>query len=247
MADLIYGRHPVLEALQSGAGVRRVLLAAGSKPGGVIAEIQAAAAAAGVPVIEVSRQTLDRRAEGNHQGVVAEVEPFRYADVDDVLSAAARRDEPPLLLLLDGLQDVHNFGALLRTAEAVGAHGVLIPKDRSVSVTATVYKTSAGAVSYLPVAQVTNLVRAMNDLKEQGIWFAGLDMAGPQRYDQANLTGPLGIVVGAEGRGLGRLVAETCDFLVHLPMRGKIESLNASVAGSVLMYEALRQRPRPET
>ncbi|HBY98760.1 MAG: 23S rRNA (guanosine(2251)-2'-O)-methyltransferase RlmB [Ardenticatenaceae bacterium] len=243
--ELIYGRRPVLEALQSGSGVRRVLLAAGSKRGGIIADIQAAAEAAGVPVVEVARQTLDRRVSATHQGVAAEVAPFRYATVDEIVEAARRTDEPLLLLLLDGLQDVHNFGALLRTAEAVGVHGVLIPKDRSVSVTSTVYKTSAGAVSYVPIAQVTNLVRTMNDLKQRGLWFVGLDMAGAQRYDQARLTGPLGVVIGAEGHGLGRLVAESCDFLVHLPMHGRIESLNASVAGSVLLYEVLRQRQNP--
>lgn len=244
--DLIYGRHPVLEALESGSEVRRVLLAAGTKPGGIIAEIRAAAESAGVPVVEVPRQTLDRRVPGAHQGVAAEVAPFRYATVDEIMGAAGRAGEPPLLLLLDGLQDVHNFGALLRTAEAVGAHGVLIPKDRSVSVTPTVFKTSAGAVTYVLIAQVTNLVRTMKDLKARGVWFAGLDMAGPQRYDRANLAGPLGVVIGAEGRGVSRLVAETCDFLVHLPMRGRIESLNASVAGSVLLYEVLRQRQNRE-
>lgn len=241
-ANLIYGRHPVLEALQSGTQVRRVLLVAGAKPGGIIAEIREAAGAAGVPVDEVPRQTLDRLVQGVHQGVAAEVAPFRYATIEAILEAAARSGEPPLVLLLDRLQDVHNFGALLRTAEAVGVHGVVIPKDRSVSVTPTVYKTSAGAVNYLPIAQVTNLVRTMSELKEAGLWFVGLDMTGSQRYDQARLTGPLGIVVGAEGRGLGRLVAEHCDFLVHLPMRGHVASLNASVAGSVLLYEVLRQR-----
>lgn len=240
--ELIYGRRPVLEALQSGSKVRRVLIAAGTKPGGIIAEIRDAAATAGVPVVEVPRQTLDRRAPGAHQGVAAEVAPYCYVTVDQILAAARRANEPPLLLLLDGLQDVHNFGALLRTAEAVGVHGVVIPKDRSVSVTPTVYKTSAGAVNYVPVARVTNLVRTMNELKTAGLWCVGLDVAGEQRYDQARLSGPLGVIVGAEGRGLSRLVAEHCDFLVHLPMRGRIESLNASVAGSILLYEVLRQR-----
>ncbi len=242
--DRIYGRHPVLEALKADAAVRKVLLAEGQKEGGVVAEIVEEATRRGVRIEWVARKRLDQitEAEANHQGVVAELPPFRYSSVDDVLAAAGASGEAPFILLLDGIQDVHNFGALLRTAEAAGVHGVIIPERRAVGVTPTVYKSSAGAVHHLRIAQVTNLTQTMNELKQQGIWFVGLDMAGEQMYHQANLKGGLGIVVGAEGRGLGRLVAETCDFLVRLPMRGAIDSLNASVAGGILLYEALRQR-----
>lgn len=242
--DRIYGRYPVLEALRAGAAVRRVLLAQGQKQSGTITEIVALAQQQGVPIVEERRNTLDQLTEegANHQGVVAELPPFRYSTVEEILARAAARNQPPFLLLLDGIQDVHNFGALLRTAEAAGAHGVIIPERRAASVTPTVYKSSAGAVHYLPIAQITNLTRTIKELQQQNIWFAGLDMAGPQLYHEANLSGGLGIVLGAEGSGLSRLVAETCDFLIRIPMRGQIDSLNASVAGALLLYEAAKQR-----
>lgn len=244
MSDYIYGRHPVLEALRSGTRVTGIFLAQGQKEAGPVAEIMAAAKAAGVRVEWLPKGALARLVEpdANHQGVVAELPPFPYSSVEAILKRAAQRGEAPFLLLLDGIQDVHNLGALLRTAEAAGVHGAILPERRAASVTPTVYKSSAGAVNYLPIAQVTNLTQTMKQLQAQNIWFVGLDMAGEQLYHQANLKGPLGIVVGAEGRGLGRLVAESCDFLVQLPMRGQVDSLNASVAGAILIYEALRQR-----
>jgi 23S rRNA (guanosine2251-2'-O)-methyltransferase len=243
-AEHIYGRHPVLEALRSDTPVKVVFLGEGQKQTGVVAEIIEAAAQHKVRVEWLPRNALERLVEpdANHQGVVAELPPYRYSSVEAILKRAEERGEPPFILLLDGIQDVHNLGALVRTAEAAGMHGLIIPSHRAVGVTPTVYKSSAGAVNYLPIAQVTNLTQTMKQLQQQGIWFMGLDMAGEQPYHRNNLKGPLGIVVGAEGKGLGRLVAETCDFLVHLPMRGRVDSLNASVAGAILIYEAVRQR-----
>jgi 23S rRNA (guanosine2251-2'-O)-methyltransferase len=243
-SDYIYGRHPVLEALKAGARVRALYLAEGQKQSGIIADILLEARQRGVRVEWLPRARLERLVEGdaNHQGVAAELAPFRYSSVEQILENAAQREEAPLLLLLNGIQDVHNLGALLRTAEAAGVHGVIVPERRAAGVTPTVYKSSAGAVHYLPIAQVANLTQTIKQLQAQNLWFVGLDMAGEQLYHQANLKGPLGIVVGAEGRGLGRLVAETCDFLVRLPMRGQVDSLNASVAGAILIYEAIRQR-----
>ncbi len=243
--EFIYGRHPVLEALQSPIPVRRVWLEEGTKPIGIIAEIVAEAQARNVAVQSLPRGVFGQKVESdaNHQGVLAEVPPFKYSSVDAILQVAHQRNEDPLVLLLDGIQDVHNFGALVRTAEGAGMHGVIIQERRAVGVTPTVYKSSAGAVLHLPIAQVTNLTQTMKQLQNHhNLWFVGLDMAGNQPYYRANLKGAMGIVVGAEGKGLGRLVAETCDFLVSLPMNGQIDSLNASVAGGILMYEAVRQR-----
>ncbi len=243
MSELIFGRHPVEEALRSGVPVRRLWVLERQMNRGPLLEIRRLAEQRGVPVKPVSRAELDRLAAGGvHQGVIARVAPYRYSTLDEVLRVAEERGESPFLLLLDHLNDVHNFGALVRTAEAAGLHGVVIPARRSVSVTPVVYKTSAGAVLHMRVARVPNLVQAMGWLKERGVWLVGLDPDAPLRYDQADLRGALGIVVGAEGKGLSRLVRETCDFLVSLPMRGHVESLNASVAGGIVMYEALRQR-----
>lgn len=244
-SDTIYGRHPVLEALHSDIPVRRVLLVEGTPTTGIVGEIIQAAQQRTIPVEWRPRAAFAKLvdADANHQGVLAQVPPFKYSTVDAILQIARDRNEPPFLLLLDGIQDVHNLGALIRTAEGAGIHGVIIPERRAVGVTPTVYKSSAGAVLHLPVAQVTNLNQTMKHLQtRENIWFVGLDMGGKVPYYRTNLKGALGIVVGAEGKGLGRLVAEGCDFLVELPMRGKVDSLNASVAGAILMYEAVRQR-----
>ncbi len=243
MADRIFGRHPVREALRGHVPVRRLWLLASRADRGPLAELRRAAARLGVPVQLASRAELDRLSGGqNHQGVVAEVAPYRYSSLDEILAFAERRGEPPFVLVLDHLNDVHNFGALVRTAEAAGLHGVIIPARRSVAVTPAVYKTSAGAVVHMRVARVPNLGQALRHLAERGVWNVGLDPQGPHRYDRVDLRGPLSIVVGAEGKGLSRLVRRTCDLLVHLPVRGRVASLNASVAGAVLIYEALRQR-----
>jgi 23S rRNA (guanosine2251-2'-O)-methyltransferase len=244
MIDLLYGRRPVYEALR--AARRRIYgmaLAEGvQETGGVVGQIVSLARAAGVPLTRSSRQELDRVAPA-HQGVVVETGPYPYADLDDILAFAAGRGEPPLLLLLDLLQDPQNFGSLLRTAEAVGVHGVIIPHRRAVGVTPAVVSASAGAVEHLRVAQVTNLARTIDELKRHDVWVAGLEVTPEaQLYHQADLHGPLALVVGSEGSGLRRLVREKCDFLLQLPMHGRVASLNAAVAGSVVLYELERQR-----
>ena len=243
MADTIYGRNPVLEALRAGQPVKKILLAEGVRPQGTLAEIVALAAAKGVPLQQVERRELDK-IDPHHQSVVAHVGEYRYAPVEEILALAREREEKPLLLILDCLQDVHNFGSLLRTAEAVGAHGVIIPQRRAVGVTAALRKASAGAVEHLLVARAPNLARTIERLKGEGLWIMGLDMAGPQSYDEVDLDTPLALVVGSEGRGLRRLVQEKCDLLIRLPMRGRVNSLNAAVAGAIVLYEAWRQRAR---
>ncbi len=237
MTDLIYGRNPVVEALRSDQPIEQILLAEGVEVRGPVGEILERARAQNVAVEWVDRGQLDRVAR-SHQGVVASVRTFEYATVDDMLALAQQRNERPLILALDQVQDVHNLGSLIRTAEAVGAHGLIIPERRAAGVTPAVHKSSAGAVLYLPVAQVTNLVRTLKQLKEEGLWIVGLDMAGDRDYDALDWAMPAAIVVGSEGRGLGRLVRETCDFLVKLPMRGHVDSLNAAVAGSIVLYTA---------
>lgn len=242
--EILYGRQTVREALR--AGRRRfvqVLLAEGMEPGGIVAEIVAWAKERACPVRTVLRSQLDALGDVHHQGVAAEVGPFPYSEVDDLLLRARERGEPPLLLLLDHLQDPQNLGSLLRTAEAAGAHGAILPRRRAVEVTPAVSHASAGAAEHLAVALVTNLVQAMTYLKQQGVWLVGLH-PGPEAipYDRADLKGPLGLVVGAEGTGLSRLVRERCDFLISLPLQGHVSSLNAAVAGAIALYEARRQR-----
>ena len=241
MAD-IYGRNPVLEALRHDGGLSRILIAGGVKETPPIQEIMSLARQQGISVEIVDRRALDARSLGAvHQGVLAIAEPFDYATVDDIMARAG--SDPLLVLALDSVQDPQNLGTLLRTAEAVGVHGVLLPERRAVSVTPVVEKASAGAARLLAIAQVTNLVRALKDMKAAGAWVAGVENeATATSYDKADLTGPLVLVLGSEGKGLGRLVRETCDFLVSLPMRGQVSSLNVAVAGSIVLYEVLRQR-----
>ena len=190
----------------------------------------------------VSRERLDQMSEtGKHQGVIAYAAAYEYAQVEDMLKLAEERQEPPFLILLDNIEDPHNLGAIIRTANLAGAHGVIIPKNRAVGLTATVARTSAGALNYTPVAKVTNLVKTMDELKKKGMWFVCADMDGTRMYD-LNLTGAIGLVIGNEGEGVGRLVKENCDFVASIPMKGNIDSLNASVAAGVLAYEIVRQR-----
>ncbi|MBI4319245.1 MAG: 23S rRNA (guanosine(2251)-2'-O)-methyltransferase RlmB [Chloroflexi bacterium] len=243
-AEVIWGRHPVYEALRAGRSVKRVLLAEGIERARVIGEIVEAAKAQGIPVQSLDRGALDSiSGTDKHQGVLAEVVEFRYATLEDILARAQDRSEPPLILVLDGVQDPQNLGSLLRTAEAVGAHGVVIPKHRAAGISAAVVKTSAGAVQYLLVAQETNLARAIEAMKKRGVWVVGLDMGGKDAFDEVDLNMPLALVVGAEGKGVSRLVKEKCDFLVRIPMRGHVASLNAAVAGSIVLYRAWRGRP----
>ncbi len=245
MTEILYGRQPVYESLRAGRRVlRRVLLAEGARESAIIAQIVTLAEGRSLPIVHVPREKLDdMAATEHHQGVALEASPYPYASMDDALALAAERHEPPLLLLLDLLQDVQNVGGLLRTAEAVGVHGVVLQERRAAGITPAVVNASAGAVEHLLVAQVTNLVQAMRALKEADVWLAGLE-AGPEaiRYDQADLSGPLGLVVGSEGEGLRALVRETCDFLIELPMRGRVASLNAAIAGSIALYAAWRAR-----
>lgn len=239
--DMVAGRNAVMEALKGSRSVNKLMIANGSTEGS-IKEIIAVAKDKGVNIQYWDRSKLDSIARGiRHQGVLAQVAPVRYAELEDILQVAKDRNEPPFIVLLDELEDPHNLGAILRTADAAGVHGVLIPKHRSCPLSATVAKTSAGAVEHVPVARVGNLVQTIKKLKQEGLWVAAADMDGKDYYD-TDLTGPLLLIIGSEGQGVGRLVKEQCDFVVRIPMVGKINSLNASVAGSILMYEAMKQR-----
>lgn len=240
--DVLVGRNAVTEALKSGRGINKLWIASGDREGSV-AEIAALAKERGIVVQYVERAKIEALAGGHrHQGVLAYVAPVPYAELEDILKAAEAKGEAPFLVLLDELEDPHNLGALLRTADATGVHVILIPKRRSVSLNATVAKTSAGAVEYVPVARIGNIAQTLKKLKEKGFWVAGADMDGEKAYYEADLTGPLVLVVGSEGKGMSRLTKEACDFIVRMPMVGRINSLNASVAGSILMYESMRQR-----
>lgn len=239
--NLLPGRNAVTEALRAGRGINKLLIAKGSREAQV-APLVDEARTRGIPVEFVQRSDIERLAPGvRHQGVLAQAAPVAYRELGDILRAAEEKGHAPLLVLLDELEDPHNLGALLRTADATGVDGILIPRRRSVPLNATVAKTSAGAVEYVPVARIGNVTQTLKELKEQGFWVAGADMDGTP-YDEADFTGALVLVIGSEGHGMTRLVKEQCDFIVSLPMVGHINSLNASVAGSLLMYEALRQR-----
>lgn len=237
--EFIAGRNPVAEALRSGRALNKVMVQDGARG---VTEIIAAAREKGVAVEFVKSDKLDKLAQGvRHQGLVAYAAPVEFKTLEDALKKAAAKGEAPFLLLLDELQDPQNLGALIRTADAAGVHGILLPKRRSCPLNAVVAKISAGAVEYVPVIQIGNIVQQLKDLKKQGFWVAGADMDG-EPYTKSNLTGPLVLVIGAEGKGLGRLVKENCDIIVSLPMQGGVNSLNAAAAGAVLMYEVVRQR-----
>jgi 23S rRNA (guanosine2251-2'-O)-methyltransferase len=241
MKGIIEGRNPVIEILKSGRDVDKILIAKGNKEGS-IHKIIAMAKERKIPVQEVDRRKLDQMAESdNHQGVMAYVAAYEYGDLNAILDNAEESGQTPFVIICDEINDPHNLGSILRTANATGAHAVVIPKRRSVGLTAVVAKTSAGAVEYTPVCKVTNLVQTMKALKERGIWIVGADMEGEHFHYDQDMKGKLAIVVGSEGKGMSRLVKETCDFLVRIPMLGEVTSLNASVAASVLMYEAVRQ------
>lgn len=237
----IEGRQPVLEWLRSDRPINKIFIAQGVEQG-PLQRILKIAKDKKIPVQEVDKQYLNSISETrSHQGVIAQVSSVDYWELDQLLASIKQTEQPPLLLLLDGIQDPHNLGSLIRTAESAGVQGVIIPARRAVGVTATVAKTSAGAVSYMPICRVTNLVATMKRLKQENIWIAGADMEGTLCYDQ-DLTGPLALVIGGEGEGLSRLVKDNCDFLVKMPMKGQLNSLNASVAGALVIYEVLRQR-----
>ena len=237
----IEGRNAVLEAFRSGKTIDKLFVLDGCQDGPV-RSITREAKKYDTIIQYVAKERLDQMSEtGRHQGVIAYAAAYEYAQVEDILALARGKGEPPFVILLDNIEDPHNLGAIIRTANLAGAHGVIIPKRRAVGLTATVAKTSAGALNYTPVAKVTNLVSTIEELKKEGLWFAGADMDGEVMY-RSNLKGPIGLVIGSEGEGVGRLVKEKCDFTVSIPMKGNIDSLNASVAAGVLAYEIVRQR-----
>lgn len=242
MNDWIYGRHPVLEALRSERSVEKVLLAENISKNSV-REIVELAKAEKVPYQWVPRVRIDQLTEGqNHQGVAAQVAPYKYASLDTLFKRAEQKQEHPFFLLLDGIEDPHNLGSILRSADAAGAHGVVIPKRRATGVTSVVAKTSAGAAQHVPVVRVTNLNRVADELKERGIWLVGSDGSADRSYTEVDYSMPVALVIGNEGSGIHSLLKKKCDFLVKLPMKGKVTSLNASVAAGILMYEVLRSR-----
>ncbi len=237
----IEGRNAVIEAFRSGKTIDKLFLLDGCQDG-PIQTIKREAKKQDTIVKFVDKERLDQMSvTGKHQGVIAQAAAYEYAEVEDILQAARDKGEPPFVLILDNIEDPHNLGAILRTANLAGAHGVIIPKNRAVGLTATVARTSAGAINFTPVAKVTNIAKTIEDLKKEGMWFVCADMGGTSMYD-LNLTGPIGLVIGNEGEGVGRLVKEKCDMIASIPMKGDIDSLNASVAAGVLAYEIVRQR-----
>ena len=239
--NIICGRNPVLEAVRSGREIDRLLVAHGVT-GGSVAAIIAKATKRGIVIKEVPQKKLDFLAGGgNHQGIAAFVSTHEYCSIDDIFALAEERNEKPFIIICDELEDPHNLGAIIRTAETAGAHGVIIPKRRNASLTWAVGKASAGAVEYVPVARVGNLASTIDDLKKRGLWVYTADMDG-QNWCETDFSGPVALVVGSEGNGVSRLIREKSDFVVSLPMKGKITSLNASVAAGILMYEVSRQR-----
>lgn len=241
MSEQIEGRNAVLEAFRSGKCVDKLFILDGCQDGPV-RTIAREARKTDTIINYVSKERLDQLSETHaHQGVIAQVAAYDYSTVDEILARAEEKGEAPFLIILDNVEDPHNLGAIIRTANLAGAHGVIIPKRRAVGLTSTVAKTSAGAINYTSVAKVTNIVRTIEELKEKGIWFVCADMGGETMYD-LDLTGPMGLVIGNEGEGVSRLVREACDFTASIPMKGDIDSLNASVAAGVLAYEIVRQR-----
>ena len=237
----IEGRNAVLEALRSGRPIDRLYILDGCQDG-LVSTIKREARKTDAIIKFVDKERLDQLSStGHHQGVIARSAAYEYADVSDILDKAREKGEDPFIFLLDNIVDPHNLGAIIRTANLCGAHGVIIPKNRAVGLTATVARTSAGALNYTPVAKVTNMSKTIEDLKKEGLWFVCADMGGEVMYKQ-NLTGPIGLVIGAEGEGVSRLVKEKCDYVASIPMKGDIDSLNASVAAGVLAYEIVRQR-----
>lgn len=237
----IEGRNAVTEAFRSGKPIDRLFIQDGLQDG-PIQTIKREAKKHDTMIKFVTKERLDQMSDtGKHQGVIAYAAAYEYAGVEDLLERARQKDEPPFLFLLDNIEDPHNLGAIIRTANLAGAHGVIIPKNRAVGLTATVARTSAGALNYTPVARVTNLARTIEELKKEGLWFVCADMGGTTMYD-LDLKGAIGLVIGNEGEGVSRIVREKCDFTASIPMKGDIDSLNASVAAGVLAYEIVRQR-----
>ncbi|MFD1021185.1 23S rRNA (guanosine(2251)-2'-O)-methyltransferase RlmB [Thalassobacillus hwangdonensis] len=239
--EWIIGKNPVLEALRSGRTINKVFVS-DQLQHQAFQKIQQTAKQSGVLVQKVPRKKIDQLVDGNHQGVAAAVAAYKYSNLDDLFAKAEERGEAPFFIILDEVEDPHNLGSVLRTADAVGAHGVIIPKRRAVGLTATVAKTSTGAIEYIPVARVTNLSQTIDELKDRHVWVVGTDASGTEDFRQLDGTMPLALVIGSEGKGMSRLVRDKCDWTVQLPMVGNVTSLNASVAASLLMYEVFRKR-----
>lgn len=239
--EFIIGRNPVLEALKSERDINKIWIAEGSQKGSM-GQVINLAKEKNVLTQIVPKKKIDAMVDGIHQGVVAAVAAYQYAELDDLFNLAAKRNETPFFLILDELEDPHNLGSIMRTADATGAHGIIIPKRRAVGLTATVAKASTGAIEYIPVARVTNLARTIEELKERGLWIVGTDAKGSDDYRNLDGAMAIGIIIGSEGKGMSRILKEKCDFLIHMPMVGKVTSLNASVAAGLLMYEVYRKR-----
>ena len=244
ISDQVEGRNSVLELLESDNDINKLYVQSGEKHGAII-KIIAKAKERKIVISEIDKNKLDQMSEThNHQGVIAIVPPYNYSSVEEILELAKSKNEKPFVIICDGIEDPHNLGSIIRTAECVGAHGVIIPKRRSAAVNATVNKTSAGAVAYVKVARVTNLNDTIKELQDNGVWIYGTDMDGTDNYNEVKYDSGVGIVVGSEGFGMSRLVKENCDFLIRIPMAGKINSLNASVSASIVMYEVMNQRKK---
>lgn len=240
--DIIEGRNGVIEALKSDRTIEQILIAKGDLSGSINLII-ALAKEKRIIIKEVDRKKLDIiSSTGAHQGVIAKVTPYKYCEVQDIFDYAAQKEEQPFIVILDEIEDPHNFGAIIRTAEVCGVHGIIIPKRRNVGMTPAVYKASAGAAEHIKVAKVTNINGTIEDIKKRGIWVYGADMDGDKYCFETDLTGPLALVIGSEGKGISKLTREKCDVLTKIPMKGQITSLNASIAGSIMMYESLKQK-----
>lgn len=240
--DQIEGRNAVLELLGSGRDINKIFITRGERHGS-ISKIIAKAKENKVILVEKDKRQMEEMAQTpNYQGVIAMVPPFVYCEIEDILEEAKQKGEDPFILLLDGIEDPHNLGSIIRTAETAGVHGIIIPERRAAGVTATVAKVAAGAIEYMKIARVTNLTDTMNRLKDQGIWICGTDLQTNINYDKQNYQGPLGIVIGNEGKGISEKVRKNCDFLVKIPMKGRVNSLNAAVATGIIVYEAAKQR-----
>lgn len=240
--DQVEGRNAVIELLESGRDINKIFISNGEKHGSINKIINMAKQRK-VLITEVNKSKLKEMAKTeNYQGVIAIVPPFEYCDVDDIIEEAKKRNEPPFIVILDGIEDPHNLGSIIRTAETAGVHGIIIPKRRAASVNSTVAKVSAGAIEYMKVARVNNLNETIKSLKENGIWICGTDISTNTYYDKQDFTGPIAIIIGSEGFGISRLVKENCDFLVKIPMKGKITSLNAAVSAGIVIYEAVKQK-----
>lgn len=240
--EQVEGRNSVIELLESGKDINKIYVQSGEKHGS-IHKIIAMAKERKILISEIDRNKMKQMAQtDNYQGVIAIVPPFNYVEVEEILEEAKKRKEDPFIVLLDGIEDVHNLGSIIRTAETAGVHGIVIPKRRAASVNSTVNKVSAGAVEHMKIARVNNLNETIKELKNQGVWICGTDMDTSTNYYEQDFTGPIAIVIGSEGFGMSRLVKENCDFLVKIPMKGKITSLNASVSAGIVIYEAVKQR-----